>query len=231
MICHNMTSSNGTFSGLLALLGEESTCRRWIPLIKASDAELWCFLCVPEQKSEQTVQMFVIWDTMASLWRHCNEPNRQSPGGATSDETCHLWWRRREPRVVVIWWQIMVAPCNDDKVGFQSNVQHLPLSINNWKRMVCTQHCGYWCSGATRQPVTTVLTNIHCIGRLHIEIEIKYRGVQGLCGFVLCHFVILFVLTWSNRMIEKERNIYLINTPWNKFYISVLVNTLWENSD
>ena len=29
---------------------------RWIPLTKASDVELWCFLwCAPEQTAEQTV--------------------------------------------------------------------------------------------------------------------------------------------------------------------------------
>ena len=40
LICiHMMTSSNGNFSALLAL-----SDHRWIPLTKASDAELWCFL-------------------------------------------------------------------------------------------------------------------------------------------------------------------------------------------
>ena len=38
---HMMTSSNGSITGPLY---EEFTGRRWIPLTKASDAELWCFL-------------------------------------------------------------------------------------------------------------------------------------------------------------------------------------------
>ena len=37
-----MTSSNGTFSALLAICAGNS--HRWIPLTKASDMELWCFL-------------------------------------------------------------------------------------------------------------------------------------------------------------------------------------------
>ena len=46
-----------------------------LPLTKASDEELWCFLrCAPEQTAEQTVQMLAIWDAMAlimtSLWCH-----------------------------------------------------------------------------------------------------------------------------------------------------------------
>ena len=40
----------------------EFTCHRWIPLTKASDAELWDFLSAPEQTVEQTIGMPVIWD-------------------------------------------------------------------------------------------------------------------------------------------------------------------------
>ena len=48
----------------------ESTGRQWIPLTKASDAELWCFIwCTPEQTIEHTVETPVIWDAIA---RPCN---------------------------------------------------------------------------------------------------------------------------------------------------------------
>ena len=41
----------------------ELTGQRWIPLTKASDAELWCFLgSAPEQTDEQTTGTPVIWD-------------------------------------------------------------------------------------------------------------------------------------------------------------------------
>ena len=43
----------------------EITGHRWIPLTKASDAELWCFLwSVPEQKVEKTFGTPVIWNTI-----------------------------------------------------------------------------------------------------------------------------------------------------------------------
>ena len=61
-----VTSSNGIFrvSGLLC---GEFTGQRWIPLAKASDAELWCLLwSAPETTVEQT-----IWTPSRSSWRHC----------------------------------------------------------------------------------------------------------------------------------------------------------------
>ena len=39
-----MTSSNGSIFRVTGTLWGESTDHRWIPLTKASDAELWCFL-------------------------------------------------------------------------------------------------------------------------------------------------------------------------------------------
>ena len=47
-------------------LCEEYTGHRWIPLTKASDAELWCFLWSPfERTIEQTIETPVIWDAFA----------------------------------------------------------------------------------------------------------------------------------------------------------------------
>ena len=61
-----------TFSALLALCAGNSPVTGvfpWIPLTKASDAELWCFLwSVIEQTAEQTFE--TRW---RSLWRHCKE--------------------------------------------------------------------------------------------------------------------------------------------------------------
>ena len=63
-----------TFSALLALCEGNPIVTRWIPLIKATDAELWCFLwSAPEPTVEQTFKTPVIWDPLRSLWRHCNE--------------------------------------------------------------------------------------------------------------------------------------------------------------
>ena len=48
-----MTSSNGNIFHVTVLKWGESTGDRWIPLTKASDAELWCFLwSAPEQMVE-----------------------------------------------------------------------------------------------------------------------------------------------------------------------------------
>ena len=49
--CHDivmMTSSNGNIFGDTCPLCGEFTGNRWIPLRKASDAELWCFRSAPE---------------------------------------------------------------------------------------------------------------------------------------------------------------------------------------
>ena len=63
-----MTSPNGTIFRVTDLLWGESTGHRWIPLTKASEMELWCFLwCAPEQTAEQTVEMLVIWDALALI--------------------------------------------------------------------------------------------------------------------------------------------------------------------
>ena len=40
-----MTSSNGNIFSVTGPLCREFTGHRWIPLTKASDVEIWCFLC------------------------------------------------------------------------------------------------------------------------------------------------------------------------------------------
>ena len=52
-----------TFSALLALC--VGTGHRWIPLTKASDAKLWCFIwSAAEQTVEQTIKTPAIWGAM-----------------------------------------------------------------------------------------------------------------------------------------------------------------------
>ena len=63
-----MTSSNGNIFRVTGLCEGESTGHRWIPLAKGSDAELWCFhWSAPEKMVEQTIEMLVIWDTIALI--------------------------------------------------------------------------------------------------------------------------------------------------------------------
>ena len=70
-----MTSSNGNMFRVTGPLWGEFTGHQWIPLTKASDAELWCFLwSAPTQTVEWTIDTLVIWDAitpiMMSLWCH-----------------------------------------------------------------------------------------------------------------------------------------------------------------
>ena len=63
-----MTSSNENIFCVTDLLWGESACQRWIPLKKASNAELWYFLwCVLEQTAEQAVEILLIWDATALI--------------------------------------------------------------------------------------------------------------------------------------------------------------------
>ena len=90
-ILHNMliamtTSSNGNIFRVTVPLCGEFTGHRWIPLTKACDAELWCFLwSAPEQAVEWTIEMPMIWDAIAFMitslqWR-CSHSVQESPGG------------------------------------------------------------------------------------------------------------------------------------------------------
>ena len=64
--CCMMTSSDGNIFRVTGPLCGEFTGSRWIPLTKASDAELWCILWfAPEQTAEQTIETPVIWDAIA----------------------------------------------------------------------------------------------------------------------------------------------------------------------
>ena len=57
-----MTSSTGNIFCVTGTLNKEFTGHRWIPLTKASDAELWCFLW---SALEQTTP--VVWDAIALI--------------------------------------------------------------------------------------------------------------------------------------------------------------------
>ena len=63
-----MTSSNGNIFRITGPSCEEFASDRWIPLTKASDAELWYFLwSAPEQTVEQTTERPVIWDAITLI--------------------------------------------------------------------------------------------------------------------------------------------------------------------
>ena len=61
--CCMMASSNGNIFHVTGLSWGKCTDHRLIPLIKASDAELWCFVwSAPEETADQTIETPVIWD-------------------------------------------------------------------------------------------------------------------------------------------------------------------------
>ena len=60
-VSSTMTSLNENILRVTGHLSGENNGHRWIPLKKASDAELWCFLwSAPEQRVEQTIETSVI---------------------------------------------------------------------------------------------------------------------------------------------------------------------------
>ena len=68
-----MASSNGSIFCLTDHLWGGSTGHRWIPLTKASDAELWCFfyLYLNKRLNKQSRRWW--FETSPhSLWRHCH---------------------------------------------------------------------------------------------------------------------------------------------------------------
>ena len=70
---HMMTPLNGNFFRVTHLLFGEFTGHQWIPLIKACDAELWCFfdLRLNKHLSKQLIRWW--FETLLRLlWRHCN---------------------------------------------------------------------------------------------------------------------------------------------------------------
>ena len=71
---HHETSSNGNIFRVTGPLCGEITVGRWIPLTKASDVELWCFLwSTPEQMFEHTMETPVTWDAIALIMTYSTE--------------------------------------------------------------------------------------------------------------------------------------------------------------
>ena len=65
---HMVTSSNRNIFSVTGRLWGKSTSHRQIPLTKASDEELWCFLwSALEQEVGLTIETPVIWDAIALI--------------------------------------------------------------------------------------------------------------------------------------------------------------------
>ena len=71
-----MKSSNENIFRVTGPLCGEFASHRWLPHTKASDAELWCFLCDLSLNKWLSKQSWGWWSETpsCSLWRHCNGP-------------------------------------------------------------------------------------------------------------------------------------------------------------
>ena len=74
-----MTSSNGNIFRVTGPLCGEFIGHRWIPLTKASDAELWCFFDLRLNKRLSKQSWGWWFETPSrSLWRYCNGRGRDN---------------------------------------------------------------------------------------------------------------------------------------------------------
>ena len=76
-LCVMMTSWNGNIFHVTGPSWGETTSHQGIPLTKAGDAELWCFLwCAPKQASEQTLDVPAHCDVIVMLKSGATEKNK-----------------------------------------------------------------------------------------------------------------------------------------------------------
>ena len=101
-----MTSSNGNIFRVTGHLGGEFTGHRWIPLTKASGAELWCFpwSAHVQRLCKQSRRRW--FETPSrSLWHHCNKYIEHfllyADGGRTETRTVPSNYEYRVPRSVL----------------------------------------------------------------------------------------------------------------------------------
>ena len=87
-----MTSSNGSIFRVTGPLWGEFTGHRWIPLTKASDAELYVFfhLCLNKQFSKQP-KRWRFETPPRSLWRSINVGGNIGWGGGVNNANLFLW--------------------------------------------------------------------------------------------------------------------------------------------
>ena len=72
LFTHNMMTES--IGSIFPVTGHCEGNHRWIPLTKASKAELWCFLWpAPAQTVQKTIVTPMIWQPPRSLWRHCKD--------------------------------------------------------------------------------------------------------------------------------------------------------------
>ena len=140
-----MTSSNENIFRVTGPLCGEFTSHRWIPLTKASDAELWCFLWfrLNKQLSKQSWRRW--FETPPrSLWCHCNVSS------CLPELTSILVVERYNPVIFLVWNpQIFIknfrwVETSCQRTEWQWNAQHYsnnkPLLIIFTHKWNCVIH-------------------------------------------------------------------------------------------
>ena len=133
-----------TFSALLHFLWGESTCHRWIPITKARDAELWCFLwSAPEQTVDHTIESPVRWFEMplCPLWRKCNVGIRWT---FQSNSLDHLIIHG-----LIIDYMVVRFTHHDDVIKWKQSPRYWPFvrGIHQWRWALVFSLICIWING------------------------------------------------------------------------------------
>ena len=139
-----MTSSNGNFFRVTGPLWGEFTRRRWIPLTKTSDTELWCFLwSALGQTFDQTLETYYDVTVMFSThWMTLVLDNCR----------CNITARKPRPlftkRTDVLRQDLMKSPsreigCYNDRIALKfdmhlgSAAAEVPVKLHSdWKSLI-----------------------------------------------------------------------------------------------
>ena len=98
--CHGMPTYPSLQLQMTSPEGNIFRVHQWIPLKKASDAELWYFLwSAPEQTLEQTIETRVIWDAIALIMTSLYGDSL----------FCREAWRDNCVLYVSVMWEIITA--------------------------------------------------------------------------------------------------------------------------
>ena len=118
-----ITHDNGNIFRIIGPLWGEFIGHLWIPLTKASNAELWSyFWAAPEQVFEQTIET-----PSRSLWRHCN--------------TTTIWrsWRRHDIET----FSALLVLC--DGTGLLWGMEMPPLQFSHCHLHTTLHEVAIWC--------------------------------------------------------------------------------------
>ena len=148
-----MTSSNGNIFPVTGPLWGESTGHRWIPLTKASDAELWYFFDLHLNKRLSKQSRHRWFETLSrSLWSHCN-------GTWPNDERTHRHiYALTDPNKLSSL-LINASGTHDDVIKWKHFPRYWTFVRGIHRSPVNTPHKGQW-RGALIFPLNNTRINV-----------------------------------------------------------------------